>query len=137
MKPSIEKLQKFFRLEADRNYDNKAVMGGLQGMLEGWELEARADELPEELIQAVVIRLRDYQRLSESSRKETLHGIWARVQRETGAQGIEEDSAPQAEVQPQAKNQPDSQPKDSAVPVESKEAAAPKSPPPPKEESKK
>jgi ATP-dependent DNA helicase RecG len=48
MKPSIEKLQKFFRLEADRNYDNKAVMGGLQGMLESWELEARADQLPEE-----------------------------------------------------------------------------------------
>jgi ATP-dependent DNA helicase RecG len=84
MKPSILKLQKFFRLEADRNYDNKAVMGGLQSMLEGWELEARADDIQEELIQAVVIRLRDYHRLSETSRKETLHGIWARVQRDTG-----------------------------------------------------
>ena len=98
MKPSIEKLQKFFRLEADRNYDNKAVMGGLQGMLESWELEARADQLPEELIQAVVIRLRDYQRLSEASRKETLHGIWARVQRETG--GHEPVSAPAPQVPP-------------------------------------
>jgi ATP-dependent DNA helicase RecG len=98
MKPSIEKLQKFFRLEADRNYDNKAVMGGLQGMLESWELEARADQLPEELIQAVVIRLRDYQRLSEASRKETLHGIWARVQRETG--GHEPVSAPATQAPP-------------------------------------
>ena len=98
MKPSIEKLQKFFRLEADRNYDNKAVMGGLQGMLESWELEARADQLPEELIQAVVIRLRDYQRLSEASRKETLHGIWARVQRETG--GHEPVSAPAPQAPP-------------------------------------
>jgi len=98
MKPSIEKLQKFFRLEADRNFDNKAVMGGLQGMLESWELEARADQIPEDLIQAVVIRLRDYQRLSEASRKETLHGIWARVQRETG--GHEPMSAPTPQARP-------------------------------------
>ena len=89
MKPSIEKLQKFFRLEADRNYDNKAVMGGLQGMLESWELEARADEVPEEIIEAVVIRLRDYHRLSEVSRKETLHGIWTRVKKDMGAEEIE------------------------------------------------
>ena len=74
MKPSIAKLQKFFRLEADRNYDNKAVMGGLQGMLEGWELEARADELPEELIQAVTIRLRDYQHLSRAGGAEESGG---------------------------------------------------------------
>jgi len=58
-------------------------MGGLQGMLESWQLEARADKLPESLIEAVVIRLRDYHRLSEKSRQETLRGIWARVQRET------------------------------------------------------
>ena len=56
MKPSIEKLQKFFSLEADRNYDNKAVMGGLEKMLDTWEAEARMDELPEELIQAVRTR---------------------------------------------------------------------------------
>lgn len=124
MKPSIEKLQKFFRLEAGRNYDNKAVMGGLQSMLAGWELEARADKLPEELIQAVVIRLRDYQRLSEASRKETLHGIWARVQRETGAQGIEVAPTPQAESQPEAP----------AAPAQPEKVAAPKPPPSPKEE---
>ena len=124
MKPSIEKLQKFFKLEAGRNYDNKAVMGGLQSMLAGWELEARADELPEELIQAVVIRLRDYQRLSEASRKETLHGIWARVQRETDAQGLEVAAAPQAESQPEAP----------AAPAEPEKVAAQKPPPPPKEE---
>ena len=145
MKPSIEKLQKFFRLEAGRNYDDKAVMGGLQGMLAGWELEARADELPEELIQAVVIRLRDYQRLSEASRKETLHGIWARVQRETGAQGIEEAPAPQVDSQPEsppvaptpkAEAQPETPapaaPSD--ISAEPEEAALPETSPAPKEE---
>jgi ATP-dependent DNA helicase RecG len=84
MKPSIEKLRKFFRLEADRDYDNRAVMGGLESMLQSWEAEARVDQLPEELIQAVVARLRDYGRLTPESRKEALHGIWARVRRDTG-----------------------------------------------------
>ncbi len=138
MKPSIEKLQKFFRLEANRNYDNKAVMGGLEHMLEGWELEARADDLPEELIQAVVIRLRDYQRLSEASRKETLHGIWTRVQRETGAQDIERAPAPQAETQPEVQTdiQAESQPTASETPAQREEIAASEPPPPPKEETK-
>ncbi|HBX69833.1 MAG TPA: DNA helicase RecG [Chloroflexi bacterium] len=109
MKPSIEKLQKFFRLEADRNYDNKAVMGGLQGMLESWELEARADQVSEDLIQAVVIRLRDYQRLSETSRKETLHGIWSRVQRESGVPEPEKALAPPETPRPQIKPEPPAQ----------------------------
>ncbi len=128
MKPSIEKLQKFFRLEAGRNYDDKAVMGGLQSMLAGWELEARADEIPEDLIQAVVIRLRDYQRLSEASRKETLHGIWARVQRETGAQGIE------ATTTPQADNSSEAMPETPPTSTEPEKEAAPEPLPEPTEE---
>lgn len=83
MKPSIEKLRKFFRLEADRGYDNKAVMGGLVNILSSWELEARKDQLPEQLIQAVITRLRDYHRLSEESREVALKGIWQRLTRET------------------------------------------------------
>ncbi|MEJ2448242.1 MAG: hypothetical protein P8Y37_09940, partial [Anaerolineales bacterium] len=84
MKPSIEKLRKFFRLEADRGYDNKAVMGGLANILSSWELEARKDQLPEQLIQAVITRLRDYHRLSEESREVALKGVWQRLTRETG-----------------------------------------------------
>ena len=84
MKPSIEKLRKFFRLEADRGYDNKAVMGGLANILSSWELDAREDQLPEQTIQAVISRLRDYHHLSEESREEALKGIWQRVIRETG-----------------------------------------------------
>ncbi len=81
MKPSIQKLQKFFKLEAERGYDNHAVLGGLERMLDRWEAEARADELPEELIQAIVTRIRDYARLTEKSRAETLQGLWKRIQR--------------------------------------------------------
>ena len=88
MKPSIEKLQKFFKLEADRGYDNKAVMGGLSQMLDSWISDARIDKLEENLIQAISSRLKDYDHLSESSRKESLHGLWSRIKRELGENEI-------------------------------------------------
>jgi ATP-dependent DNA helicase RecG len=81
MKPSIQKLKKIFKLEAERKYDNHAVVGGLERMLDYWEPEARADGLPEDLLQAIIARLRDYARLTEKSRAETLQGIWRRIQR--------------------------------------------------------
>ena len=84
MKPSLLKLQKFFKLEAERNYDNHAVVGGLDRMLERWEAEARSDRVSEDIIQMVVTRIRDYPRLSEASRAEVLEGIWKRVVRSEG-----------------------------------------------------
>lgn len=84
MKHSLQKLQKFFKLEADRGYDNRAVVGGLDRILNSWEVEARADGMPEDLIQAIGNRLRDYPRLSEASREETLQGLWRRLQQEAG-----------------------------------------------------
>ena len=70
-------------MEAERGYDNKAVMGGLSNILSSWELEAREDQLPEQIIQAVISRLRDYHRLSEESREVALKGIWKRVNKES------------------------------------------------------
>jgi len=81
MKPSLTKLQKFFKLEAERGFDNRAVLGGLERMLTPWEAEARLDGLPEEIINAVISRLRDYHRLSPASRQEALQGLWRRIQR--------------------------------------------------------
>lgn len=100
MKPSLVKLQKFFKLEAERGYDNRAVLGGLSRMLEPWEAEARLDSLPEELISAVLSRLRDYNRLSPASREEALQGLWRRIQTESDAQPLpiaapEKDQAPE------------------------------------------
>ena len=93
MKPSLLKLQKFFKLEAERGYDNRAVMGGLSRMLEPWEAEARQDGLPEELIAAVLSRLRDYNRLSPASRQEALQGLWSRIQSEFGDTQLPEGEA--------------------------------------------
>ncbi len=87
MHSSIEKLRKFFRLEAENGYNDSAIIGGLAKMLDYWENDARNDGISEDLIQAVAGRLRDYSRLSPASRKETLYGIWNRVKKEIGDDG--------------------------------------------------
>ena len=81
MQPSIQKLQKFFKLEADMGFNNRAVIGGFDRLAPSWEAEARADNIPEDLVQAVSDRLRNYDSLSPSSRQETLQGLWRRIQR--------------------------------------------------------
>lgn len=79
MQPSLEKLRKFFRLEHENKYQNTAVIGGLASMLDYWEGEARADSITEEVIQAVVARLRSYEKLSPEGRAESLKGLWKRI----------------------------------------------------------
>ena len=79
MQPSLEKLRKFFRLEHENGYSNSAIIGGLAKMLDYWEGEARADKVQEEVIQAVVQRLRSYDGLSPQSRSDALRGLWKRI----------------------------------------------------------
>ncbi|MEW6716354.1 MAG: ATP-dependent DNA helicase RecG [Chloroflexota bacterium] len=89
-------MKKFFKLEAERGYDNRAVLGGLECMLDTWESEARIDNLPEEIIQAVISRVRDYQRLSPNSREVVLKGIWQRIRQTVPTE--EEPMPPQDET---------------------------------------
>jgi len=79
MQTSLEKLRKFFRLEHENGYSNKAIIGGLAKMLDFWEGEARADQIQEGVIQAVVQRLRSYDGLSPQSRADALKGLWKRI----------------------------------------------------------
>jgi ATP-dependent DNA helicase RecG len=79
MQPSLEKLRKFFRLEHENGYANTAIIGGLAQMLTFWEGEARADGIQEEVIQAVVQRLRSYDGLTPQSRADALKGLWKRI----------------------------------------------------------
>lgn len=79
MNPALDKLTKFLRLEAERGFDNRAVMGGLDRILEPWQTEARQASLPEDLIQVVVARLRDYPQLTPHSRQEVIQGLWTRL----------------------------------------------------------
>jgi ATP-dependent DNA helicase RecG len=84
MKPSLQKLFNIFKLEAENNYDNKAVIGGLDRIIDSWEAEARSDGLPEDLVHAVASNLRNYPRITGISRAEVLEGVWRRVQRDIG-----------------------------------------------------
>lgn len=85
MKPSVERLYKIFKLEVERGYDNRAVVGGLERLLESWEAEARLGGLPEELIQVIRNCLRSYGDLDEAMRAQSLQELWQRLEREAGA----------------------------------------------------
>ncbi len=60
MQRSIEKLYKIFKLEAELEYSNKAVVGGLEKLTETWTGEARAEGIPEEKIQQISDYLKQY-----------------------------------------------------------------------------
>lgn len=82
MNEALNRLRKYLQLEFDREFDNKAVVGGMSGMLEPWTEQARRSGLEDALIEVVSSRLRDYDRLSPSSRREALLGLWNRLQGE-------------------------------------------------------
>ncbi len=79
MNPAIEKLAKYIELECQRGFDNKAVLGGFNRMLDPWRSDAEAASMDPAVIEAVMARLRDYPGLSPASREEALQGIWARI----------------------------------------------------------
>src|SRR5512134_1558225 len=105
MQPSLEKLRKFFRLEHENGYSNSAIIGGLAKMLDYWEGDARADGVQEEVIQAVVQRLRSYDGLSPQSRADALKGLWKRIG----------DTYPEAQQKPRPTPPPQSQQSEPSV----------------------
>ena len=123
MKPSLLKLQKFFKLEAERGYDNHAVLGGLDRMLDRWEAEARAEGVPDEIIQAVIDRVRDYPRLSTASRSEVLEGLWRRVQRSEGGGAAPDAGQPKGEA-PARPEEPPQTPAPQAKPAQERSEPA-------------
>ncbi len=81
---SLEKLNKFFRLEAERGFDNRAVVGGLDKILSSWEAQARADNLSDGLIQSVIKAISEYPQLAPESREESLRNLWQHLQGNQG-----------------------------------------------------
>ncbi|MEI7987600.1 MAG: ATP-dependent DNA helicase RecG [Chloroflexota bacterium] len=97
MKSSLEKLLRVFKHESDLGYEDRAVMGGLEKLLSFWENDARADQLPDDLIEAVSGRLKDYRRLSPASRKDVLLGVTRRIQRFGSGETSDEEKTEQPE----------------------------------------
>jgi ATP-dependent DNA helicase RecG len=73
MSSSIEKLRKFFKLEIERKYDNRAVVGGLDKILPSWEKEARLDGLDNSIIELVRSKLVQYSSSDTSQREHLLN----------------------------------------------------------------
>jgi ATP-dependent DNA helicase RecG len=132
MQTSLEKLRKFFRLEHENGYANTAIIGGLAEMLNYWEGEARADGITEEVIQAVVQRLRSYDGLSPQSRADALKGLWKRI----GDSYPDTQQKPRPPQPPQSQRPPQAQ---NGSPAETPRTDAPRAdvkPYPPKSEYK-
>ena len=75
MHRSIEKLYKIFKLEAEYNYNNKAVVGGLEKLIEAWQGDARVEGISEQEIQKVTTILKGYANLSIPERAQALKKI--------------------------------------------------------------
>ena len=75
MPSSLEKLQKFLRLEAERGYDNRAVVGGLNKILPAWENDARKENISDTILQAVTNRLNQYPELNLQQRASTVREL--------------------------------------------------------------
>lgn len=102
MQYSITKLRNYFKQEHKNGYTNRAVIGGLAKILEFWVSEARNEGVPEDVIELVSNRLRDYHRLSPQSRAEILKGIWKRIQ---GDEPLLEEAEAQPKPEPTARKQ--------------------------------
>lgn len=76
MASSILKLKKFLTLERERNFDNRAVVGGLDKVIPIWQKEALSDGLDEEIIASIVLQLQRYSSLDVSSRDEAIRAIF-------------------------------------------------------------
>ena len=50
MQTPVETLLKFLRLEIEKKYDNRAVIGGLEKVLPAWQADARTQKLDEKFI---------------------------------------------------------------------------------------
>ncbi|NPV86018.1 MAG: ATP-dependent DNA helicase RecG [Anaerolineae bacterium] len=71
----INKLQKIFKLESERNYDNRAVLGGIDKIIPSWESEARESHLAEDLIQQVATHLYRYPQADAQERQKIITEI--------------------------------------------------------------
>ncbi|TLN13996.1 hypothetical protein FDZ74_09650, partial [bacterium] len=70
MPSPFEKLQRYIRLESERGYDNRAVVGGLDKIIPWWEPEARISSVAEDTLQAILSRLRSYPKANTDTRQQ-------------------------------------------------------------------
>jgi len=122
MPSSIEKLLKFIKLERERGFDNRAVVGGLDKIVPSWTNEARAGGLSEEQINAVTDRLREYPQVDPTQRPEFIEALLKLVE-DTGSAPVSAAPLPAAK--------PAAAPVAAPISAEPPRGAEPTPPPPP------
>jgi ATP-dependent DNA helicase RecG len=80
MPSSIDKLLKFLKLERERGYDNRAVVGGLDKIVPSWINEARANGLDENQVATVILLLQKYPQIESDQRPEFLEDLVKQVE---------------------------------------------------------
>ncbi|MBI4926807.1 MAG: hypothetical protein HY835_03500, partial [Anaerolineae bacterium] len=75
MHSSIEKLTKFFRLERELKFSNRAIVGGLDKIIPNWEQEARQNRLEPHLIDKTIEVLQSYPGMPVEEREAALDGL--------------------------------------------------------------
>ncbi|WP_322793641.1 ATP-dependent DNA helicase RecG [Bellilinea sp.] len=75
MSSALEKIRKFLKLEIERGYDNRAVVGGLDKIIPAWEQEAHQDGLPSTVVRQICDKLSQYPSLSTDLREKIIQEI--------------------------------------------------------------
>lgn len=81
MSSALEKIKKFLKLEIERGFDNRAVVGGLDKIIPAWEQEANREGLPAWVIQQICDRLAQYPSLSVELREQIVQEIFEIIER--------------------------------------------------------
>jgi len=84
-------------LEAERGYDNRAVVGGLNKILPGWENDARKENVNETLLQAVAVRLNQYPELNLQQRATTIRELLEITHANQPARSFRRDAHPRSD----------------------------------------
>lgn len=69
MQNPVETLSRLINLEISKNYDNRAVIGGLEAFLPTWKNEASKNGTPDSLVDAVATKLSAYTNADNENRK--------------------------------------------------------------------
>lgn len=75
MSSALEKIKKFLKLEIERGYDNRAVVGGLNKIIPAWEQEAHQEGLPFLVIRQICDKLSQYPSYSTDLREKIVQEI--------------------------------------------------------------
>ncbi len=76
---ALQKLIKFFKLEIEKGFDNRAIIGGLERMLPVWVDEARNNQISQDLIIEIEKEIHRYGLENVSGRKQIIESLLQKV----------------------------------------------------------